>query len=362
MMGGLDRVGEGETLFDMARAIPSFARNEVNAAARRYVEGSLGPDEVDHALEVINNWRSSHSFPLNTFGVRLRRRTKEIDPAGLVAQRIKRLSSIVHKIERFPRITLTQMQDIGGCRAVLSDVAQVEEIVRDYETNTDLRHELIRTDNYIVQPPTSGYRGVHLIWRYRSDRSEVYNGLKIEMQLRTRRQHAWATAVETVGTFTRQALKSSQGEHDWLRFFALMASAIAIMEGRATVPDTPTNHFDLQREIGHLALRLDVANRLEAFGSVIEHVNTTRNAAYYILQLTPVERAVSISGFSRKQLALAQARYLEIERAIADDPTSDAVLVSIDSIDALQRAFPNYFLDTRVFIGLVHDVLSDGLG
>jgi hypothetical protein len=39
----------------------------------------------------------------------------------------------------------------------------------------------------------------------------IYNDLKIEMQLRSQYQHAWATAVETVGTFIGQALKSSIG-------------------------------------------------------------------------------------------------------------------------------------------------------
>ena len=43
----------------------------------------------------------------------------------------------------------------------------------------------------------SGYRGVHLIYRYNSDRKTEYNTLLIEMQLRSQLQHAWATAVET---------------------------------------------------------------------------------------------------------------------------------------------------------------------
>ncbi len=39
------------------------------------------------------------------------------------------------------------------------------------------------------------------------------------MQIRTAVQHSWATAVEVVGAFTAQSLKSSQGNEKWLDFF-----------------------------------------------------------------------------------------------------------------------------------------------
>ena len=90
-------------------------------------------------------------------------------------------------------------------------------------------------DDYISAPKASGYRGVHLMYRYKSDKKKtIYNDLKIEMQIRSRYQHAWATAVETVGIFVGQALKTSMGDDRWLRFFALMGSAIAIREKTTT--------------------------------------------------------------------------------------------------------------------------------
>jgi hypothetical protein len=52
------------------------------------------------SLDIINNWRSAHNFPLNTFHVGLRRRAKAIDPGCITAQRIKRMSSIEHKLKR----------------------------------------------------------------------------------------------------------------------------------------------------------------------------------------------------------------------------------------------------------------------
>ncbi|WP_457767666.1 RelA/SpoT domain-containing protein [Cyanobium sp. ULC082] len=72
-----------------------------------------------------------------------------------------------------------------------------------------LKHKLLRVDNYQAEPKPSGYRGIHLIYRYRSNKSETYNGLLLEVQIRSPLQHAWATAVETVGTFLKQSLKGT---------------------------------------------------------------------------------------------------------------------------------------------------------
>lgn len=96
------------------------------------------------------------------------------------------------------------------------------------------------------------------IYRYYSDVNKAYNGLKIEMQLRTKLQHAWATAVETVGTFIRQALKSSQGEEEWLRFFAFMGTVIALREKQSLVPGTPQDRSKLVSELRKYASQLEV--------------------------------------------------------------------------------------------------------
>jgi len=75
----------------------------------------------------------------------------------------------------------------------------------------------------------------------------------IEIQIRTLLQHAWATAVETVGTFINMPLKSSLGDEGWLRFFALMGSAMAIAEGKSTVPGTSENIQELRNEVIRLS-------------------------------------------------------------------------------------------------------------
>ena len=138
---------------DMADwATPKYSRRQVNESAELLIHtGRVDPREMDYALHVISNWRSSHSFPLNTFQIGLRTRSRRITGQALVAQRIKRLSSIALKLRRFPTMKLSQMQDIGGCRSVMSTVRQVRRLVSDYRTS-NLKHRLIDIDDYIERP------------------------------------------------------------------------------------------------------------------------------------------------------------------------------------------------------------------
>jgi hypothetical protein len=343
----------------MAWSQPQYSKTQVDKAGAVLVSPLSTRDDIEFALLVVNNWRSSHSFPLNTMQVGLRQRARQVDPEALVAQRIKRLSSIDAKLRRFKTMKLSQMQDIGGCRAVVRNVAQVKELTELHKQSA-MKHKLLRIDDYLAQPQSSGYRGIHLIYRYFSDRSETYNGLQLEIQLRSLLEHAWATAVETVGTFLKQALKSSQGHAEWLRFFALMGSALALRERTALVPDTPTNRGELLDELRLCSASLDVERRLEAYGNALRTMEdkTIPGAHYFLMALDPVENVISIRGFRKNELTQATNAYLEVERTLNAEVGAEAVLVSVDSVAALKRAYPNYFLDTQSFLIAVRRTLG----
>ena len=80
------------------------------------------------------------------------------------------------------------------------------------------------------------YRSLHLIYKYKNKHAPQYNDLKVELQIRTKLQHVWATAMETMGTFLGQALKSRQGDKKWIDFFAVVSSAFAHQEKTSLVP------------------------------------------------------------------------------------------------------------------------------
>jgi ppGpp synthetase/RelA/SpoT-type nucleotidyltranferase len=341
----------------MEWAARQYKIEEIDEVGLGLIKRKYSIEELDHILTVINNWRASHSCPLNTFQCTLRRKARQIDQQALIAQRLKRLSSIFDKLKRMRRLMLSEMQDIGGCRAIVGSVENVRKVVDLYKKG-DIKHKLDKEDDYIAQPKSSGYRSVHLIYRYFSDRQDTYNGQKIEIQLRSRLQHAWATGVETVGTFTKQALKTSRGETEWLRFFALMSTDIAIREKTEAVPDTPTNKAILKKELREYVNVLDVERRLHAFGTAVHMTETApKDAHYFLLRLDPNTKQLSIKGYAFGDRERASVDYLATERAIQQSG-ADAVLVSVESLEALRRAYPNYFLDTDLFISAVKKAID----
>lgn len=367
--GKAERLQGGDS-DSMARIEPQYDRETINRAGARFRdifkagEPVTARDIVDlnQALDVINNWRSSHAYPLNAIVMTLRNTAKRFDSNALVAQRIKRLASIGLKLVRFERMKLSQMQDLGGCRAILQKTLQVSELADFYKKVSRQKHEIATEDDYILNPKESGYRGIHLVFKYHSDdrSNQQYSGLKIEMQLRSRYQHAWATAVETVGLFSGQALKSSLGSEEWQRFFTLMASAIAMRERMPLVPNVPQRRAKLLAELADMESKLKVGERLRHYRKAVRTMERAvqSDASYFLLQLDPSKGELNITGYRSDKMLEASAKYAEAEQAVARDPSLDAVLVSVESINNLSRAYPNYFADTRIFLQLMEQALS----
>ena len=274
-------------------------------------------------------------------------------------QRLKRLPSIVEKLRRIPRIPLSEMQDIGGCRAIVPYSDDTFNLAADFASSR-VRHVLVRPKNFIDEPQTTGYRGLHLIYAYNSDRTTDWQGLQTEIQIRSRLQHQWATAVETVGTFTGDDLKSNIGHPTWLRFFALMSSMIALREGTSVVPGTPTNELETIEEIRVCNDELEILRHLSAFQRVTDRVKELRGRRNRIavLELNLDTGSVIGIGFRANELEDATERYRVMEEQSRGNPRTDVVLVSTNSLSALPRAYPNYFTDIRDFRRMVRDIIG----
>jgi len=330
---------------------PTFSKNQVNKAGQILVEGRPDLERLWWAAEVLNNWRSCPGYPINTFQSTLREKIKLVDPEALVAQRLKRTPSIISKLKRFDSMELARMQDIGGLRAVVSSLRKARDLEQNYR-NSSFKHELVGQRDYIARPSPSGYRSIHLIYRYGNDRAPDYNGLLIELQIRTRLQHAWATAVETMGTFLRYALKSSEGPKKWLDFFALTGSAFAHLENCPAVPGYDRlSAKETFQAVETTAAELDVRHRLQAFTIAANAISGGRKlGSYHLVVLDPSTKTVTIQSFGRDRLEEANLEYTKTERRIADGDAIQAVLVSAGPVENLRRAYPNYFLDTREFV------------
>src|SRR5688572_16028712 len=111
----------------MAWTLPEYKPEQVNAAGRSLAAMAFPVSTMEGlgALQVINNWRSAHAYPLNTFQISLRNRARKVERAVIIAQREKRLVSIHRKLTAKHTMRMTQMQDIAGCRAVFEKLSSV---------------------------------------------------------------------------------------------------------------------------------------------------------------------------------------------------------------------------------------------
>lgn len=186
---------------------------------------NLEPDErLIRAVDTVWEYRRQFQYPLTQVNANLRHYVKRAGAEILIAQRLKRLPRIVEKLYRQPRMRLSQMQDVGGCRAILPSERAVRDVLAGIRRNWDI----ITIDDYITEPKTDGYRGIHVIAR----KSDV----PIEVQLRTTGQQDWADEVERIDGRVAYAVKDGEGPENIRQYMEVLSDVIATSEEGRSVP------------------------------------------------------------------------------------------------------------------------------
>lgn len=336
-------------------ARPIYSKKQINKAGQIIANSDSSQEDRNNALEIINNWRATHAYPLHVINAGLRRG----NPNAIVVQRLKRLESITGKIERFPEMQLYKMQDLGGCRVIVDTIDQVYDAVSRYK-NSRIRHILKREYDYIQNPKESGYRSYHMVYQFQSDKIETYNkNMLIEIQFRTKLQHIWATAVEMMGIYTKTNLKSSIGNKDILRFFTLISSLFAIKENMPVCPNTSEWADELIRKIMEIDKNSNIIMKLKAINQAVQITEYNKNFnlknGYYLLTLNYEEPSLNIEVFKPSEFELAANIYAKIEVELQNK--IDTVLVSVKSFDNLKAAYPNYFVDISDFLNILKNIM-----
>src|SRR3989338_3759638 len=363
----------------MAWAKLKYNKTQINWAGKILVKDSSSQQEKENATKILDNWRAVHAYPLHIFQMTLKKKALDADKKKpLIAQRLKRVPAILYKLQRVyeghsrSTMTLFQMQDIGGCRAIVSDLASARKLYIEGYLRGDLKHKQVNKKNYIDKkekidgPKSDGYRVFHLVYAYRSKRGKKkkYNGLLTEIQIRTKLQHIWATAVETAGFFIRQAIKSNEAEKEWLDFFKLMGSAFARMEDCPIVPNTPEDEKELYSQIKLLEEKLNFMEKMTSWAQVIPHLDNQikskgkEQAKFFLLELDILRKKTIITTFSEKEENKAITRYSELEKIYPVGKDYDIVLVGAESTTDLKKAYPSYFLDTAEFLRHLKSIVT----
>lgn len=199
-------------------------------------------NQAVESIETISAYRALHAKPMDrtTMGIRSMVRTSRGgDDTIRPGQRFKRLDRIVNKLERYPKMRLSQMEDIGGCRVILPTTAAVYEVMKRIHHNWG---EEARISDYIAEPKSDGYRGIHIVHKRA--------GRLVEVQLRTQRQHGWAETVEIFGPRVGYRLKDGEGPADLREYFERAAGRLAEQDaGRPLDPGAESAFATLREQV-----------------------------------------------------------------------------------------------------------------
>lgn len=325
---------------------PGGSKKKVNVAGERVRKNSATARDFD----IIEEWRAAHRAVLNTFQATLRGRTR--NKTITVAQRHKRRRTIFDKLHRFPKMNLVRMDDIAGCRVIFENIEELYRVRSEFHKARFLHHRRNDIDryDYIKNPKSSGYRGVHDVYEYdvRSLPNRHLNGLYVELQYRTLVQHASATAVEVVGHITESQPKFDQGDDRYKRIMLLASEILsrAYEQMNGALPDMSDR--EVIAEFAELDKELHLMDTLRNLNSADQAYSEKKNM---ILVFAPNE---DLQIYQFRDATEALRRLFELEREF---PARDIVLVRADSGEDVRVAFRNYFSDARDFVNLIDGAL-----
>ncbi len=327
------------------------------------------PDKFSEALDIMSYWRFSHEVPLEKAFTLLQEISLKKDKKAIFAKRLKRHISIVRKLLRFEKMKLKNMQDIGGCRVVLSSQKKLNQTVRELRKLSSFKNHQgnIRYKDYIKKPKEDGYRSYHIIGGFLDNEGDNKN---IEIQLRTRIQHYWATALEIVDLFTDQALKSNQGDEAWRIFFKNVSEQFSIMDDIHLFDSLSEQdqHKVYQSKLmsnkdflksckiaKDYCIQLDVIEKLNAFaGSLMviddQLAESTDTSGYSLLKINVKKHTLESAIFSGDDSELAEEEYIKAEKEASSNHSIAVALVSSTTVGDIREAYPNYFADSGEFL------------
>jgi ppGpp synthetase/RelA/SpoT-type nucleotidyltranferase len=176
------------------------------------------PNIENSTKEQIQEHRISFKETTNATFNSLCSLSKRVNKNAIITYRIKRIETIIGKLQRLnvdpkKKQLFARMWDISGCRCIVDNDREVYKLEKLISKKFIVRK---RTD-YIKEPKPNGYKSLHLYLQLPNDNKVV------EVQLRNRLDHNWATLVEITDLIFDSQLKE-YGKDKKLEKFLLLLS------------------------------------------------------------------------------------------------------------------------------------------
>ena len=189
-----------------------FTKGEIDRLGEKIRSEKNKVSEV--TLQQLQEYRTSHENSISKIFNILCTLSNQVRKDSIVTFRIKRIDSIIRKLDRYPDMRFSRMWDIGGCRCILKNDAQVYKLMGELRNNLDVKDNI---KDYIKNPQPDGYKSLHVFVSLPGDNKVI------EVQLRNQNDHNWSTLVEITDLLYDSRLKEYGENKELLRFHYLLS-------------------------------------------------------------------------------------------------------------------------------------------
>ncbi len=127
------------------------------------------------------------------------RTNNEYSPIEFITGRVKQISSIIEKANKFD-IPISEIdeeiEDIAGIRIMCQFVDDIHKVVDIIRNRKDM--QIMYEKNYIKTKKSTGYRSYHIIVKYGVETAYGHKEILAEFQIRTLAMNFWATVEHSL--------------------------------------------------------------------------------------------------------------------------------------------------------------------
>lgn len=306
-----------------------MTKGEINRLGESIRENNLTPS--DSLLESLEAYRVSHKQPLAKVFKELCRIKYRVGRNTIVTYRIKRFQSIINKLHRFRDMKFSRMWDIGGCRCIVENDEGVYKLKEEIEKIFEIK----KTTDYIKNPKNNGYRSLHLYI------SVPDSKVTVEIQIRSQRDHNWATLVEISDLLFDSGLKEYGKQKDLLKFHLLLAKRekLSNAERKEIIKISRNNRYI--EKLGEVFVRNHLSVRKKWF-----EIEINSKLRYFLIKASS-ETVPEIKAY--ENFDAAESAYFENFR---QNPKSNVVLTHLlkPKFEQISVAYSNYILTKHSFL------------
>ncbi|GAA3781117.1 hypothetical protein GCM10022271_11740 [Corallibacter vietnamensis] len=317
-----------------------YTGGDINRLGER-LRNLKGKHISDDDLDLLQAHRLSFTNPLFKTFKELTQYKSTVQRSAIIAFRLKRISTIINKVIRKPKMQLNRMWDIAGIRIIFDDEVSARKMVNLILEKYQVRGQV---RNYFENPKKIGYQAFHVYI------TEPVSGKVVEVQIRTKNTHNWATLVEITDVLYNTRLKEEGYENNVTlgRFHHLVSSEKELNPEEASFLYRTLDKYDFISKLAETFRKN--SNTVKK-----QWQNVGHRDKYFLIELSSdsVPKLSSYSDYEK-----AEADYFKTYKK---DEGALIVLTSIHkpSFDQISIAYANYILSYHRFIKDVQEILKE---